>query len=58
MIKEEIVQKFLHDLGALTCSEDEVIKYFRGFGVDPQEYMDTLHDIPSIHFVNEKIWSD
>lgn len=58
MVNETIIQKFLHDLGTLTCSEDEVIKYFRGLGVDPREYIDALHAMPSIHFVNDKIWQD
>ena len=58
MIKEEIIQKFLHDLGPLTCSEEEAIAYFRNSGEDPTECLTDLRAIPSIHFVNEKIWQD
>lgn len=58
MIDEKIIQKFISDLGTITCSEVDAINYFRSFGVDPKEYLKYLRSSPNIHFVNEKIWVD
>lgn len=56
MVNETIIQKFISDLGTITCSEADAIAYFRSFGVEPKEYLNALHSNPNIHFVNEKIW--
>lgn len=58
MVNDKIIQKFLSDLGTITCSEAEAFNYFHSFGVEPQEYLQTLHSLPNIIYVNEKIWVD
>lgn len=58
MVNEKIIQKFISDLGTITCSEVDAYNYFCSFGVDPKEYLKALHSMPNIQFVNEKIWVD
>lgn len=58
MENEVIIQKFISDLGTITCSEADAYNYFRSFGVEPKEYLNALHNISSVHFVNDKIWCD
>lgn len=58
MVNEKIIQKFISDLGTITCSEVDAINYFRSFGVEPKEYLKALQELPNVHCVNEKIWVD
>lgn len=56
MVNEKIIQKFISDLGTITCSEAYAINYFHSFGFDPKEYMAALNKVPGIHIVNNKVW--
>lgn len=58
MVNDKIIQKFISDLGTITCSEAEAFNNFHSFGVEPQEYLQTHHSLPYIIYVNEKIWVD
>lgn len=58
MVNEEIIQKFISDFGTITCSEVDAYNYFCSFGVDPKVYLNALHTMPYINFLNEKIWVD
>lgn len=58
MVNEKIIQKFISDLGTITCSDVDAINYFRSFGADPKEYLKALSSMPNVHCVNEKIWVD
>lgn len=55
MVNDEIIQKFISDLGTITCSEVDAYNYFLSFGLYPKVYLKDLHTVPTIHFVNEKI---
>lgn len=56
MVNENIIQKFISDLGTITCSEADTINYFRSFGVDPEVYMAALNKVQGMHIVNDKVW--
>lgn len=58
MVNETIIQKFLHDLGTITCGEADAIAYFQNSGEDPTECLAALRAMPQVHFVNDKIWQD
>ena len=58
MVNETIIQRFISDLGTITCGEADAIAYFRNSGEDSTECLAALRAMPSIHYVNDKIWSD